>query len=498
MIHFDGIPASTVLYIPFTTFGTNGASITCSGLAVTDIEIYKNGSTTQRASDAGYALLDTDGIDFDGITGLHGFSIDLADNTDSGFYSVGGFYWVVVSAITVDSLTVTFVAATFRIVAAEAITGKPKVDVDALLGTAWLAPSVAGTPDVNSKLLGGTAQTGRDVGASVLLSSGTGTGQVKLSSGYVAPNWGDVGNPTTTLNLSGTTVKTATDIATLLAALKRNAFIATDLAIASVTSPTVIVLTGGPTNDIANVMAIIFDTSASNSPIIAEGSYDGGSGELTLTAAPSTAIDVADTVTMVAVAAANTSVTIAAGGITSASFAAGAIDAPAIAVDALDGTNIYTTITADIAAEAIKTAAIQAKTDNLPSDPADASDVAAAFSTVNSTLATIAAYIDTEVAAIKSKTDNLPTDPADASDIAASFSSISSTLTTIAAYIDTEVAAIKAKTDGLPADTATTLTTLQGYVDTLETELAKVIKSGEAVTHVRTGKTGVIETVTRN
>jgi heme-degrading monooxygenase HmoA len=99
-------------------------------------------------------------------------------------------------------------------------------------------------------------------------------------------------------------------------------------------------------------------------------------------------------------------------------------------------------------------AAIKAKTDNLPVDPADASDIAASFATVNSTLSTIAGYIDTEVAAIKAKTDNLPVDPADASDIAASFSTVNATLATIAGYIDTEVAAIKAKTDNLPADPA--------------------------------------------
>jgi cell division protein ZapA (FtsZ GTPase activity inhibitor) len=124
-------------------------------------------------------------------------------------------------------------------------------------------------------------------------------------------------------------------------------------------------------------------------------------------------------------------------------------------------------------------AAIKAKTDNLPTDPADASDIAASFVTVNNTLATIAAYIDTEVAAIKAKTDNLPTDPADASDIAASFASVDAALTTIAGYIDTEVAAIKAKTDNLPVDPAdasdiaasfsnitTLLNTLATYVDT--------------------------------
>ena len=71
-----------------------------------------------------------------------------------------------------------------------------------------------------------------------------------------------------------------------------------------------------------------------------------------------------------------------------------------------------------------------------------------------SSVDTVAGYIDTEVAAIKAKTDNLPTDPADASDIAASFGTVNSTLATIAGYIDTEVAAIKAKTDNLPASPA--------------------------------------------
>lgn len=74
-------------------------------------------------------------------------------------------------------------------------------------------------------------------------------------------------------------------------------------------------------------------------------------------------------------------------------------------------------------------------------------------------------FLDTEISAIKAKTDNLPTDPADASDITGSFSTVNSTLATIAAYIDTEVAAIlatvdtevaaiKAKTDNLPASPA--------------------------------------------
>jgi hypothetical protein len=71
-------------------------------------------------------------------------------------------------------------------------------------------------------------------------------------------------------------------------------------------------------------------------------------------------------------------------------------------------------------------------------------------------ISTIAQYIDTEVAAIKAKTDNLPIDPADASDIAASFASITTLLNTLSGYVDTEVAAIKAKTDFLPSAAAGT------------------------------------------
>lgn len=127
---FGNVPAGVTLPILFTTYGkTNGESITMSGLAVTDIEVYKSTSVTQRASDNGYALVDTDGIDIDGVTGLHGISIDLSDNSDAGFYAAGSFYTVVVSTITVDSQTVTFIAATFRIVAAENTSGTPVVDL---------------------------------------------------------------------------------------------------------------------------------------------------------------------------------------------------------------------------------------------------------------------------------------------------------------------------------------------------------------------------------
>ena len=121
-------------------------------------------------------------------------------------------------------------------------------------------------------------------------------------------------------------------------------------------------------------------------------------------------------------------------------------------------------------------AAIMAKTDLIPSDPADASDIAASFTTVNTKLDTIDDFLDTEVAAIKSKTDNLPADPADASDIAASFSSIASAISGLnnlseanvrtavglaSANLDTQLSTIDTVVDGIKVvtDEAATLTT---------------------------------------
>lgn len=116
MINLGRVRPGSTIYIPFETFaGSTGAPITLTGLATSDIQVYKDGGTTQRASASGFTLLDTDGIDFDGITGIHGFSIDLSDNTTADFWASGSRYFVVVSTVTVDSQTMSFIAASFEI-----------------------------------------------------------------------------------------------------------------------------------------------------------------------------------------------------------------------------------------------------------------------------------------------------------------------------------------------------------------------------------------------
>lgn len=140
MINWGAIPLGAVLPFMFGSYdGATGASEAIAGLAVTDIECYKGVSMTQRSSDAGYTLLDTDGIDIDGMVGINGFSIDTGDNTDAGFFVAGSYYTVVVASITADGQTVNFVAGTFRLMAAESVAGVPEVDVTHIGGDAQSA-----------------------------------------------------------------------------------------------------------------------------------------------------------------------------------------------------------------------------------------------------------------------------------------------------------------------------------------------------------------------
>ena len=154
MREWGNIPLNSVIPFYFSAFdGGTGASITLTGLAVTDVEIYKGTSMTQRASDSGVVLLDTDGIDVDAITGIHGFSIDTSDNADAGFFAAGSFYTVVVASVTIDAQTVNFVVGTFRLTAAEGVAGVPDVNVTHVGDTAQTAGDIIGdTNDIQARL----------------------------------------------------------------------------------------------------------------------------------------------------------------------------------------------------------------------------------------------------------------------------------------------------------------------------------------------------------
>ncbi len=249
MIDFGIVRPGTILYVPFSSYGgSTGASITLTGLAVTDIEIYKDGSVTQRASDSGYALLDTDGIDFDGTTGIHGFSVDLADNATANFYAAGSQYWIIVSSVTVDSQTVNFIAATFQIGYPDAVlnttiatlasqtsftlTAGPAED-DALNGCQVVIHDVASAVQVGRAVIldytGATKTVTLAAGTTFTAAAGDNIAVLGLAplqpttdgrkldvstGGEAGVDWANVGSPATTVGLSGTTVKTATDVET--------------------------------------------------------------------------------------------------------------------------------------------------------------------------------------------------------------------------------------------------------------------------------------------
>lgn len=76
-------------------------------------------------------------------------------------------------------------------------------DVTRLLGTAWLTPGTAGTPDVNAKLWNALTTV------ELPLVPTTAGRKLDVSAGGEAGlDWANVGSPTTAVDLSGTTIKT--------------------------------------------------------------------------------------------------------------------------------------------------------------------------------------------------------------------------------------------------------------------------------------------------
>jgi len=92
----------------FCTNDKNGAAITYTGGSAPNygVSIYRDDDTVEN----------TTGIvvtkDFDGITGIHNFRLDLAADT---FYATEYDYSIVLSGVTIDGETVNAVLATFSI-----------------------------------------------------------------------------------------------------------------------------------------------------------------------------------------------------------------------------------------------------------------------------------------------------------------------------------------------------------------------------------------------
>lgn len=119
MIDLGMVRPGSTIRIPFNTFDSNDpqASATVTAFVAADIEVYKDGSATQRASDSGYTVT----VDFDTTTGNQLVAIDLSDNTTAGFWEAGSEYLVSAGPFTLDAATVNAWIGRFTIGYADAI-----------------------------------------------------------------------------------------------------------------------------------------------------------------------------------------------------------------------------------------------------------------------------------------------------------------------------------------------------------------------------------------
>ncbi len=162
-MNLGDIAVSQILYFHFTTrqFST-GTPITAANLAVS---VYKDDSTTQ--STAGVTVTFTTG--FDNVVGLVSVKIDTSQ--DGTFYAAAHDFSVVVTTGTADSVSIVGeVVGYFSInnrTALRSTTAGRTINIDS-----------TGLSDSNMVKVGpsgsGTAQTARDIGASVLVGDKTG------------------------------------------------------------------------------------------------------------------------------------------------------------------------------------------------------------------------------------------------------------------------------------------------------------------------------------
>lgn len=114
MDYLGDFSEDSTVYVYFTTSdGSGGAVAPSTAFEAADVNIYKDGSATQKTSTNGLTM----NSPFDSITGLHMIEIDTSNDTgDAGFWETGSDYTVVLSPDeTVDSQTVVRVLAQFGI-----------------------------------------------------------------------------------------------------------------------------------------------------------------------------------------------------------------------------------------------------------------------------------------------------------------------------------------------------------------------------------------------
>lgn len=245
MIDLGTVRPGSTIRIPFTSFDKeDGSSITMTNYAAADILVYKDGSTTERASTSGYTAT----TDFDAKTGKHLAIIDLADNTTAGFWAAGSEYLVAIDSVTIDSVTTGGWIARFRIGYQGAVldttiatlstqtsftlTSGPAED-DALNGMWAVIHDVASAVQFSKVLIsdytGSTRTVTLAAGATFTAAASDNFSVIDLApvqptvtgrtldvsaGGEAGIDWANVGTPSSTVSLTNTTVATVTTTTT--------------------------------------------------------------------------------------------------------------------------------------------------------------------------------------------------------------------------------------------------------------------------------------------
>lgn len=283
-------------------------------------------------------------------------------------------------------------ASTFEVLASERWIYRMS-DVRAFGGVA--STQSAGRPEVNATHLAGTSQTGRDIGASVLLSPGTGAGQLDITSGVVKGNW---------VQILGTAI-TGT-AAQLAAAITKFFNVATPTGTVNSLPDAVAGATGG----VAIVGSQMALTTAAQNAVVAaietELANDATGGAFMQAIADKlTAVFDIENLTLAAIGnAARDAILnrVLAGNHDTAGT-------PGKLLQTLPSSGTVSTLTQ----AQVNTEADQALADY--DGPTNAEMVARTLAAADYATATAAAAIKTVVDAVKLKTDNLPSDPADQS-----------------------------------------------------------------------------------
>lgn len=161
------------LYFAFASYNDSGDSEALTGIAVTDIEVIKNGIAVVRATDSGYSLISDTG-QFGDRAGLYRFSVQLFNtNDDTGFYDIGSWYQVAVDSVVVDGKTVRLWAGSFEI-------GEPRANIVQIDGDTGAADRLGKLAGLQLKT-DGTFDTGTGQSTNTLnitATASTDTGQV--------------------------------------------------------------------------------------------------------------------------------------------------------------------------------------------------------------------------------------------------------------------------------------------------------------------------------